>query len=207
MGDAEPSPDRNRAILRRTLKLPAEPLWLRQTHSSAVLQAPAAGTQEGNRQADAVCAREPGTVCAVLTADCVPVLLCHGSGTAIAAVHAGWRGLCAGIIDNTLAACPGSPGEWQAWIGPHICARHYEVGSEVREACLGRYPGSAAAFTVNPAGRWQFSLRCIIVMVLRSHGVSAISDAGHCTFGEAGRFYSHRRDGQTGRMASLIWME
>ncbi|MEX2524970.1 MAG: peptidoglycan editing factor PgeF [Gammaproteobacteria bacterium] len=192
----------NRRQLRQMCSLPAEPLWLTQTHSSHIIEADAAESVA----ADAAWTRSAGIVCAVLTADCVPLLLCDRAGTRIAAVHVGWRGLSAGIVENALDCLRPSEHSLLAWLGPHICAEHYEVGGEVRDACLERFPGSDAAFRCNTRGRWQCSLATLVSGLLEQHGI-AVTASGHCSFGEPDRFYSYRRQKNTGRMASLIWMD
>ncbi len=192
----------NRRRLRRLCALPDEPRWLQQTHSNRVIRA----GDGGAITADAIYTDRPDTVCAILTADCVPLLLCDRAGTMIAAIHVGWRGLCTGIIENALRSPGTAAGSLLGWLGPHICADHYEVGEEVRDACLRRYRSAAEAFRENDSGRWQCSLKTLITRILEDHEV-AVSDSGHCTFGEADRFYSYRRSRETGRMATLIWMD
>ncbi len=193
---------KNRRRLRQQLTLPADPLWLEQSHSNRVIQA---GATRINT-ADAAWTGTPGMVCTILTADCVPLLLCDRSGSRIAAVHVGWRGLCAGIIDHTLEAMNRPTTSLLAWLGPHICGRHYEVGDDVRDACLKRYPGGGPAFRQNRHGRWQCSLETLISGHLEQQGI-AVTSSGQCTYGQADRFYSYRRETRTGRMASLIWMD
>lgn len=183
--------------------LPAEPLWLTQTHSNRILEADSA---EKSLDADAAWTCNIGIVCAVLTADCVPLLLCDRAGTRVAAVHVGWRGLCAGIVENALHCLEPTQHSLLAWLGPHICSRHYEVGDEVREACLQRHARAEAAFRRNSRDRWQCSLEILITRCLEKHGID-VTSSGHCTFGESERFYSYRRQKTTGRMASLIWMD
>lgn len=194
---------RNRQQLRQLCFLPTEPLWLTQTHSSRVIVADTAGE---SLDADAAWTCTGGIVCAVLTADCVPLLLCDRDGTRIAAVHVGWRGFCGGIVENALSCLGSTQHALTAWLGPHICSRHYEVGDEVRNACLQRFPGAEAAFRRNRRGQWQCSLEKLISGRLEKHGI-AVASSGHCTFGESERFYSYRRQKKTGRMASLIWMD
>ncbi|MEJ2760527.1 MAG: peptidoglycan editing factor PgeF [Gammaproteobacteria bacterium] len=203
VGDDPEAVARNRAILQGELTLPGAPLWLEQTHSNRVIGLP----EDDDRRADAAVTDRPGLVCAVLTADCVPVLLCNRGGTRVGAVHVGWRGLCKGILENTLDRMDEDPAALLAWLGPHIGAAAYEVGDDVRDACLARLPGGSGAFTPNPRGRWQCSLDELISLTLRQRGLTCISRSGHCTFTEPGQFYSYRREARTGRMASLIWMD
>ena len=197
---------RNRACLR--LWLPAEPVWLRQVHGNAVVAADGA---DGVPEADAAFARRPGSVCAVLTADCLPVLLCDEGGTVVAAAHAGWRGLCAGVLEQTLRAMDKPPATLLAYLGPAIGPAAFEVGAEVRAAFLAADAGSeqevASAFAPGKPGKFYADLYALARQRLAHFGVHRIYGGGYCTHGERERFYSYRRDGATGRMASLIWME
>lgn len=203
-GDTVEDVVRNRASLRHWL--PAEPLWLRQVHGTSVVEAD--GSDE-SREADAALARRPGIVCAVLTADCLPVLVCDELGTVVAAVHAGWRGLCAGVIEQTLHAMGRPPAALLAYLGPAIGPAAYEVGAEVRDAFIAAAQGSgaAAAFAPGRAGKHYADLYALARLRLAGSGVHRVYGGGYCTYTERERFYSYRRDGATGRMASLIWME
>jgi hypothetical protein len=205
-GDDAGDVARNRARLRQWL--PAEPLWLRQVHGTTVAEADRA---EGSPEADAALARRPGTVCAALTADCLPLLLCEEAGTAVAAVHAGWRGLCAGVIERVLEAMDKPANSLLAYLGPAIGPAAYEVGAEVREAFIAadteEGPGSAAAFTPGRPGKFHADLYALARLRLARRGVARVYGGGYCTYTERERFYSYRRDGATGRMASLIWIE
>ena len=204
-GDAIEDVRRNRAELRRSL--PAEPKWLRQVHGTTVVEAVDAGESP---EADAAFAHQPGAVCAVLTADCLPVLLCDEQGTVVAAAHAGWRGLCAGVIENTLRAMDRPPATLLAYLGPAIGPAAFEVGAEVRAAFLAEDEQSEAAFAagkMGKAGKFYADLYALARRRLARSGVQRIYGGGYCTYTEAERFYSYRRDGVTGRMASLIWME
>lgn len=203
VGDDPAAVARNRAILQKELHLPGAPLWLEQTHSNRVVRLP----EDDDRLADAAVTNRPGLVCAVLTADCVPVLLCNDEGTRVAAVHVGWRGLCKGILDNALERMGEEPAALLAWLGPHISAVAYEVSDDMRDACLDRLPEGSGAFTPNPRGRWQCSLDTLTVLALNRRGVTRVSRAGRCTFAEPAAFYSYRREARTGRIASLIWMD
>jgi YfiH family protein len=192
----------NRARLRADLALPAEPLWLRQVHGAEVV------VHDGSRvepEADAAVTFEPGRVLAVLTADCLPVVFASRDGARLGLAHAGWRGLAAGVLDRTIAAL-GLPGaELLAWLGPAIGAAAFEVGAEVREAFVSGHATDAAAFTPNERGRWQADLYALARARLGRLGVTAVAGGAECTFRDAGRFYSHRRDPRGGRMATLLW--
>jgi YfiH family protein len=143
----------------------------------------------------------------ILTADCLPVVFASTDGTRIAAAHAGWRGMAAGVLEATIAALPVPPRELLVWLGPAIGPGHFEVGAEVRTAFVNLDPAAAAAFRVNERGRWQADLYRLARQHLNRLGVDAIYGGGRCTFEEADAFFSYRRDGQCGRMATLIWIE
>ena len=189
---------------RRRLNLPAEPVWLRQTHSTRIVDA--AAVRPGEAEADGSCTRRPGIICAVLTADCLPLLICDRRGSRIAAVHAGWRGLAAGIIEQAIRALALPGEELLVWLGPAIGPRAYEVGDEVRESFLAHDPAAESAFQASGT-KWHMDIGRLARQRLRALGVAAIYGGKHCTFAEASLFYSYRRDGVTGRMASLIWMD
>jgi YfiH family protein len=209
-GDVADAVTRNRAALRR--ELPAEPHWLRQVHGTTVVEA---GAGDDSAEADAAFARRPGVVCAVLTADCLPVLLCDESGAVVAAAHAGWRGLCAGVIEQTLRAMARPPQTLLAYLGPAIGPAAYEVGAEVRAAFIvagrGGEPGAeekaGSAFRPGKPGKFYADLYALARLRLERSGVQRVYGGGYCTYTERLRFFSYRRDGATGRMASLIWME
>jgi YfiH family protein len=191
----------NRARLRR--QLPAEPGWLRQVHSARVVEL----GREPNREADAALTRQPAQVCAILTADCLPVLLCDRAGSVVAAAHAGWRGLANGVLEATVAAMNVPPGEVLAWMGAAIGPHAFEVGDEVREAFIAQHAAASGAFVSQPAsGKWLADIYRLARIRLGHAGVKAVYGGGRCTFTEANSFYSYRRDGITGRMASLIWL-
>ncbi len=193
----------NRRALRDALQLPAEPLWLQQVHGTEVRCA----DRPGSLRADAAWSAGAGVVCAVQVADCLPVLLASEDGAVVGAAHAGWRGLCAGVLEAAVAAL-GVPGSrLDAWLGPAISQPHFEVGDEVRAAFIARDPASALAFERNAHGRWQCSLALLARQRLQAVGVQRITDSGLCTFADPQRFYSHRRAAPTGRMAALIWRE
>ncbi len=201
-GDEAPACGENRARLRALL--PAEPLWLRQVHGTAVVEAPAAAP---GTPADGAVAHVPGAVIAVLTADCLPVLLCDRQGTAVGVAHAGWRGLAAGVIENTVAKMQIEPQHLIAYLGPAIGARAYEVGEDVRQAFLNADTQAGAAFAARAPGKYLADLYQLARQRLAKTGIMAVHGGGFCTYAENHRFYSYRRDGPTGRMASLIWIE
>jgi YfiH family protein len=203
IGDDSDTVARNRALLREVLKLPLEPLWLKQVHGANVVDAAAA---HSGVTADGAWTGRPGVVCAVLTADCPPVFLCDRQGTKVALLHAGWRGLTAGVIEAGVRALAAPGDELLAWIGPAIGADAYEVGADVRDALLARNAGAGACFRPHGAGRWFADLYALARRRLQAQGVKAVHGGGHCTLRERDRFYSFRRDGATGRMASLIWL-
>lgn len=201
VGDAPERVAVNRAGLRALL--PNEPCWLRQVHGIAVVDAAAV---TGAPEADAAFTRRPGTVCAAMTADCLPVLFCDRAGSVVAVAHAGWRGLAAGVLGATVAAMGAPPEELLAWFGPAIGARHFEVGAEVRAAFVDHDPAAAGAFQAVSDGKWLADIVALARQRLTAIGVTAIFGGGHCTMSERERFFSYRRDGVTGRMATLIWL-
>ena len=193
----------NRARLRRLL--PAQPGWLRQVHSARVVDLHGQGPEP---EADASFTRQTGQICAVLTADCLPVLLCDRAGSVVAAAHAGWRGLAEGVLEATVAAMQVPPGEILAWMGAAIGPQAFEVGDEVRQAFVAQHAEASAAFVPQPMpGKWLADIYQLARIRLKHAGVQAIYGGGRCTFNEADSFYSYRRDGVTGRMATLIWLE
>ena len=195
----------NRALLRAALDLPAEPSWLAQVHGCAVAAAGPAGAAPP--EADAALTRTPGRVCAVLTADCLPVLLTDRAGKVAAAAHAGWRGLLDGVLEATVAALDTAPDDVFAWLGPAIGPDAFEVGPEVRDQFLARGAESAAAFRRGRGDRWWADLYLLARQRLAGVGVRRVTGGDFCTCSEPRRFFSYRRDGHTGRMASLIWLE
>lgn len=192
----------NRRIIREMLQLPAEPVWLQQVHGIEVVRA---DQVQGLPEADASFTDQAATVCAVLTADCLPVLFCGEDGASIAAAHAGWRGLQAGIIKQTLSAmkCRAV----SVWLGPAIGPGNFEVGDEVRDAFVSGHTATAQAFKDNGPGKWLADIYQLARLQLAELGVEHVYGGGYCTVADA-RFYSYRRDGAaTGRMASLIWRD
>ncbi len=202
-GDDAAAVAQNRSLLR--VFLPDEPCWLKQVHGNAVCRAddPASA-----RVADAAVARQARTVCSVLTADCLPVLLCDGGGGVVAAAHAGWRGLAGGVLEATIKAMNTPPRELLAWLGAAIGADAFQVGEEVREAFVRDLPACAAAFRADPApGKWRADIYRLARLRLARAGVTRVFGGGLCTATDAARFYSYRRDGASGRMAACIWRE
>lgn len=191
----------NRAELRGAL--PAEPRWLQQVHGVHTVDAAQAADRP---TADASFARQVGTVCAVMTADCLPVLFCDRAGTVVAAAHAGWRGLQAGVLEATIAAMAVPAGEILAWLGPAIGPAAFEVGDEVRAAFVANDPDAAEAFKPHAPGKWLADIYRLARQRLLAAGVASISGGNWCTVSDPERFFSYRRDGVTGRMASLIWL-
>ncbi len=202
-GDMPAVVSQNREFVKRQLFIPSEPAWLAQPHGGKVIDP---GT-DSERAADGACTRKPKTVCVVMTADCLPILLCDRAGTQVAALHGGWRGLASGIIDAGLERMLRKPAQILAWLGPAISARHYEVDGLVREGVLARSPGCRKAFEASRAGHWFFDLYKAARTLLSRGGVEAVYGGEFCTYAEPERFFSYRRDGVTGRMASLIWIE
>jgi len=201
VGDDMAFVNANRALLRQ--HLPAEPLWLKQVHGRFVADA---GCATANTEADAAVAHSKNVVCAIMTADCLPVLFCDRAGTAVGAAHAGWRGLADGVLEATVAAMRVEADEILAWFGPAIGPTAFEVGGEVRATFIQHDPQHASAFA--PHGeKWLCDLYLLARQRLNRIGVTAIYGGDRCTHSEPEHFFSYRRDGQTGRMASLIWME
>jgi len=202
VGDEDRRVERNRQRLGEVLGLPGPPQWLTQVHGERVLRLPAKLVQP----ADGAVTGEPGVVCAVLTADCLPVLLARLDGAAVGVAHAGWRGLAAGVLENAVSKLGGAPDGIVAWLGPAISQAAYEVGDEVRDQLLARYAAAESAFEPNEAGRWQADLARVARLALDAAGVSQCLGSDLCTFSDA-RFFSHRREAPCGRMASLIWLQ
>lgn len=215
VGDAAEAVAQNRRALAAAAGLPAEPVWLTQVHGVEVVDLDGMGRQEISgsvrteslHPADAAFTRRTGQVCAILAADCLPVLLAADSGDLVAAAHAGWRGLAGGVIEATVRALGVAPARLLAWLGPAIGPQHFEVGPEVREALLHDDLGAEDAFMPNARGRFMADLAVLARRRLATLGVSRVYGEDHCTFGDRERYFSHRRDGVTGRQATLIWLE
>ena len=203
VGDDDDKVNRNRELLRHQLQLPAVPEWINQTHGThtVILE------EDITRDADAAITRMPGKVAVVMTADCLPILLCNRDGTEVGAVHAGWRGLERGVVQQALATMQSSNELLKAWIGPGISQACFEVGDEVREAFEDSVPKSRDYFSSHREGHWLCDLAGIAEMILHSQGVGEVYRDSYCTFQDAERFFSYRRDSVTGRMASLIWIK
>ena len=203
VGDNPARVARNRAILRERLGLPAEPLWLSQVHGCEVAEGT---THRPGCQADAAIARAPGQVCAAMTADCLPLLLCDPLAKSVAAVHAGWRGLAAGVIEGAIARLTEDPARLLVWLGPAIGPDAFEVGAEVRAAFLASDSRVDSAFRPRPGDKWLADIYALARARLAAVGVLRVYGGDLCTVADARRFFSFRRDGTTGRMATLIWI-
>jgi polyphenol oxidase len=206
VGDVPEAVAENRRRLEAAAGLPAEPAWLTQVHGTKVVDLDAS-TPGPLGPADASFTRQPGRVCAILTADCLPILFAADSGDLVAAAHAGWRGLAGGVIEATVKGVQVAPERLMAWMGPAIGPRHFEVGAEVREALLARDPGADSAFAANARGRFMADLSALARRRLAALGVSRVYGGGQCTYADDNRYFSHRRDGVTGRQATLIWLD
>jgi len=206
VGDRPEAVAANRLLLREAARLPDMPLWLEQVHGTEVVRH--AGADGRPPRADAAVAFEPGRVCAVMTADCLPVVLADHAGTRVGVAHAGWRGLLGGVLQATIAALGMPAAQLHAWLGPAIGPSAFEVGPEVREAYLAdlAVPGTVACFVPNERGRYLADLYGLARLVLGAAGVASVHGGGWCTHGDAQRFFSYRRDGVTGRMATLAWL-
>lgn len=206
VGDAAHTVAENRRRFVAAGRLPDEPVWLEQVHGIEVVQLrrdASASTQVP--RADAAWTSEPGVVCCVMTADCLPILLCDAAGTRVGVAHAGWRGLLGGVVEAAVAALGSA--SLLAWLGPAISQAAYEVGGEVREAFVAQDEAAAAAFAPGAPGRWQADLYTLARQALSRCGVTGVSGGGYCTFTEQRRFFSHRREAPCGRMATVIWLE
>jgi purine-nucleoside/S-methyl-5'-thioadenosine phosphorylase / adenosine deaminase len=202
-GDVADAVARNRRLLRSGLQLPSEPVWLSQVHGRSVLRADKAGAAA---EADGSWSDHSGTVCVVLTADCLPLLLCDRTGSRVAAVHAGWRGLHRGIISAALETLSVPVRDLLVWLGPAIGADAFEVGQDVHELFVQKNPENSTAFRPRGAAHWLCDLYALARIELRALGVESVYGGDFCTFTGTEQFYSYRRDGKTGRMASLIWL-
>ncbi|EKT59443.1 purine nucleoside phosphorylase YfiH [Providencia sneebia] len=203
VGDDPMLVSKNRQHLLEIANLPQPPLWLEQVHGTKVLNL----TDEIiiNNQADAVYSNQVGQVCAIMTADCLPVLFCSKDGSEVAAAHAGWRGLCEGILENTLAKFSDPTNEIMAWLGPAIGPEKFEVGAEVREAFINQSNELAGGFTAY-GDKFLADIYFLARKKLQRMGLTSIYGGSFCTVTDKNRFFSYRREGKTGRMASLIWI-
>lgn len=202
VGDVPLAVASNRQLLASLM--PSEPVWLEQVHGIEVENADVAACRP---QADACIARHHGSVCVVMTADCLPVLLCDEDGTVVGAAHAGWKGLAAGVIEATVKAMNVSPHKLLAWFGPAISQQAFEVGKEVRDIFIAQNPQAAEAFLPGAEGKWLADIYLLAHQRLHALGISRVYGGERCTFSEADNFYSYRRDGVTGRQGSFIWLE
>ena len=205
-GDEPSAVAANRERLIELAGLPNPPHWLAQVHGSQVRRIEHAWPAAVPAQADAVVTNVAGAVLAVLTADCLPVLLCARDGSGVGAAHAGWRGLAAGVLETTVAAMRAPPAELLAWLGPAAGPTHYEIGEEVFTTFVDCAAQDAACFRPTRPGHWLVDLYALARRRLTGVGVRAITGGDLCTIADATRFYSHRRDDRSGRMASLIWL-
>lgn len=202
VGDDPRLVEANRQHLFELLELPDQPRWLQQVHGCRVQ------TQtDMSPEADAAWSNRPGEVCVVMTADCLPVLLCDAQGTQVAAIHAGWRGLCDGVIEAALAHFSAAPAEILAWLGPAIGPDAFEVGPEVHSAFVAKDAEAALAFRPGQGDRCFMDIFALARQGLQKAGIVQVFGGGLCTYNDARRFFSYRRDGVTGRMATLIWLE
>lgn len=206
VGDEKSAVKINRTLLVDKFRLPQVPLFLTQTHSTKVMRLPYNGN---NIEADAVYSNQDNQVCAVMTADCLPVLFTNSQGNEVAAAHAGWRGLCDGVLEQTVHYFQAKPLEIIAWLGPAISVSAFQVGKEVREQFIDVDPIAENAFYPDPhqAGKYFANLYQLATQRLNKLGITQIYGGEHCTFSEKDKFFSYRREGKTGRMASLIWFE
>jgi YfiH family protein len=203
VGDASERVAENRARLAAALALPGEPCWLDQIHATTVVDADRAWSGA----ADGAVSGSPGRVLAIMTADCLPVLFADRAGRRVGAAHAGWRGLAAGVLRETVLAMRTPPAELMAWLGPAIGPAAFEVGGEVRDVFVALGEDRAGAFERNERGRWQADLYALARLELEALGITDVHGGGFCTFSDSARFFSHRREAPCGRMVSLIWLK
>ena len=202
VGDNPQAVARNRQLLEPLV--PSEPVWLEQVHGTVVANADAASCRV---QADACIARHRGAVCVVMTADCLPILLCDEAGTVVAAVHAGWKGLAAGVIEATVNAMEVAPHRLIAWLGPAIGQEAFEVGAEVRAVFIAHQARAAEAFVAHGGqGKYHADLYLLARQRLEALGIRKVSGGNYCTYRQKDKFFSYRRDGVTGRMGTFIWL-
>lgn len=204
VGDKDKNVSHNRQRLINELQLPAEPAWLEQQHGCEIIDAAATGKK---RRADGAYTNITGHVCVVLTADCLPLLICDRDGDEIAAIHIGWRGYTKKIITAAIKTFRQRPENLLAWIGPCISAGQYEVGNEVRQACLSVSETSAIAFTPSRKDHWYADIQLLVRLQLQEYGLENVFGGQYCTYVDKSLFYSYRRDRDTGRTASMIWMD
>jgi YfiH family protein len=202
VGDEPSAVLANRQLLVNHYKLPNEPKWLNQCHTNICVNV----DSPYSLKADASISQTPGVVCAVLTADCLPIFLCKKDGHAVGVVHAGWRGLLGGVIESSINALDASEAEILAHLGPAISQNAFEVGAEVRQAFVDISSDFDCTF-IQRNNKFMFDLYAAARIVLIGHGVKSITGGEHCTYSEKEKYYSYRRDGEkSGRMAHLIWI-
>lgn len=202
VGDIPLAVARNRMLLEPML--PSEPVWLKQVHGVVVVDTAQAGCWP---EADASISTHPGAVCVAMTADCLPVLLCDDQGTVVSAVHAGWRGLCDGVIEHAVRAMNVPSDTLMAWLGPAIGVNAFEVGGEVRTEFIAKDPHATTAFTPSSPGKWLTDIYQLARLRLNALGVTRIFGGGLCTYTDSTSFFSYRRDNVTGRMGTFIWLD
>jgi len=198
--------DKNRSLLIDQLALPNPPVWLTQVHGTTVLDH---STASNGDEADAIVAHQAKQVCAIMTADCLPVLFCNRQGTVVAGAHAGWRGLASGVLESTIASMNCDAKEIMVWLGAAIGPQAFEVGSEVKQAFVDSHQESESAFSVKTNGKYLADIYQLARIRLEKAGVEvgSIYGGGECTYSQSDLYFSYRRESQTGRMASLIWLE
>ena len=202
VGDNPLTVERNRMLLQPIL--PAEPVWLKQVHGTVVVDA---GQASCWPQADACISSTPGAVCVIMTADCLPVLLCNDLGTIVGAAHAGWRGLCDGVIEQTVHSMSVPPQTLMAWFGPAIGPKVFEVGEEVRSAFVARQPEASTAFVPMMNGKWLADIYLLARLRLSTLGIKRVYGGDLCTYSDNKQFFSYRRENTAGRMGTFIWIE
>lgn len=210
-GDDPATVELNRQELVERFALPSTPHWLRQVHGTDVIDfsapQPVNAGEGAEPAADAAVTSTPGVVLAILTADCLPVVFADIAGRQIGAAHAGWRGLANGVLENTVAAMTAPASELTAWLGPAAGPQAYEIGEEVFDAFVPRDPHAASAFVATRPGHWKVDLYQLARQRLAAVGVTRVHGGGECTISNPQRYFSHRRDGRSGRMATLVWRE
>ena len=202
VGDNAQSVARNRQQLASIM--PSEPVWLQQVHGTVVVDAGSSGCLP---QADSAVSHHRRAVCVVMTADCLPILLCDEAGTVVGAAHAGWKGLAAGVIEATVTAMNIAPQKLMAWLGPAISQRAFEVGDEVRNIFVAQHAQACEAFLPGANGKWLADIYLLAHQRLHTLGITRVYGGEYCTYSDSSRFFSYRRDGVTGRMGSFIWLE
>jgi len=205
VNDLEQQVDQNRQLLTKQLELPSSPFWLEQIHSTKVVKYDQQDPANKIVTADGSYSTKSDQVCVVMTADCLPILFCDKNASWVAATHAGWRGLANGVIQQTISKYHGDSSDIIAWLGPAISQKHFEVGAEVKAIFCARNSSYSIYFEPVSSGKFMCDIYSIARLILMEHSIETYG-GNHCTFAEKERFYSYRRDGETGRMASLIWI-